>query len=391
MTRWSQIGDGALEVRTWKPSSHAPNEKITYIDISAIDRTAKTIASPTRILGAAAPSRARQLVHANDILISTVRPNLNNVAVVPADLDGATASTGFFVFRCDAAKFDTRYVFHWVTGPIFVAEMVRQATGAGYPAVTDSIIKASPIPLLPIPEQRRIAAVLDQADAMRATRRRAIIKLKQFERSLFLDMFGDPAINSFGFPILRIGDTVTRITNGYVGPTRDIYRDTGVPYLLARHVKANRITFDGATYVSTHFNDKQAKSILNEGDVLLVQSGHIGESAVVPLEHAGHNCHAMIVLTPKQGIVLGHYLSYLFGTAYMRRRFAGIQTGITLRHLNCRDVREIEIPVPPFALQHQFRQRIVTVTSVETHMQASLAKLDALFASLQHRAFRGEL
>lgn len=77
--------------------------------------------------------------------------------------------------------------------------------------------------------------------------------------------------------------------NGYVGPTRTIYQESGVPYLLARHVKNNRLVFDGKTFISDEFNRRNKKSMLKAGDVLLVQSGHIGHSAVVTDDHEGHN------------------------------------------------------------------------------------------------------
>lgn len=150
---------------------------------------------------------------------------------------------------------------------------------------------------------------------------------------------------------------VTRLTNGYVGQTKNIYLTTGIPYLLARHVKNNVLTFDGKTFVSDQFNFKNKKSILKEGDVLLVQSGHIGHSAVVPKEHEGHNCHAMIVMTPKSDLISGAFLSLYFLTPYMQLKFESLKTGSTIKHLNCKVVREIEIPLPPLPEQ----QRIVSV------------------------------
>ena len=108
-----------------------------------------------------------------------------------------------------------------------------------------------------------------------------------------------------GWAARRLGDVVVRLTNGYVGPTRGIYLQSGVSYLLARHVKNNRLTFDDKTFISNEFNRKNKKSMLKAGDVLLVQSGHIGHSAVVTEDHEGHNCHAMIVITPVEDAGLG--------------------------------------------------------------------------------------
>ena len=155
----------------------------------------------------------------------------------------------------------------------------------------------------------------------------------------------------------RLGSIVERLTNGYVGPTRDIYLDTGVPYLLARHVKNSSLNFDGKTFVSEGFNQKNRKSILKAEDVLLVQSGHIGHSAVVPGSHEGHNCHAMIVISPIKARLSGDFLSFYFNSREMRERFAEIRTGSTVPHLNGRDVKELQIPLPTLPEQ----KRIVTI------------------------------
>ncbi|HEJ2572319.1 TPA: restriction endonuclease subunit S [Pseudomonas aeruginosa] len=163
-----QIGKYADKVRTWNPA--AGEECIfQYVDLSSVDKSRKVIDldNVAEISSAEAPSRARQLVVAGDVLVATVRPNLNGVAVVPAELNGATASTGYCVLRADEKNLHGRYLFHWVQTGSFVEDMMSKATGANYPAVSDKIVKESKIPLPPLPEQKRIAAILDKADAIR--------------------------------------------------------------------------------------------------------------------------------------------------------------------------------------------------------------------------------
>lgn len=155
----------------------------------------------------------------------------------------------------------------------------------------------------------------------------------------------------------RLEDVVERLTNGYVGPTRGIYVEHGLPYLLARHVRDGRLTFDRQTFISAEFNDRNKKSMLKAGDVLLVQSGHIGHSAVVGVDHDGHNCHAMIVLSPKPSLLCGAFLSYFFNTPEMRQEFAALRSGSTVPHLTCAAVRELRVPLP--AVEEQ--RRIVAI------------------------------
>ena len=159
------IGDCTLPVSTCVPGRDASQSHFNYIDISAVDRNLKAITNARCLASADAPSRVRLALASGDILVSTVRPNLNTVAVVPPRYDGSVGSTGFCVLRCDERKLHNRYLFHWTQTPKFFANLTRQATGAGYPAVSDATIKAEQVPPPPISEQRRIAEILDDADA----------------------------------------------------------------------------------------------------------------------------------------------------------------------------------------------------------------------------------
>jgi len=209
------IGRLVSQVLTWNPLKPGNEEdSFEYIDLSAIDQELKRITGARNILCAEAPSRARQLVRADDVLVSTVRPNLNGLAIVPSELDGATASTGFCVLRANREVLEPGYIFHWAKSPGFVANMVSLATGAGYPAVSDRIILDSGIPLPPLSEQRRIAAILDKADALRTKRREALAQLDRLAQAIFVEMFGDPAVNPKGWPVSCIGNLLESASYG---------------------------------------------------------------------------------------------------------------------------------------------------------------------------------
>jgi type I restriction enzyme S subunit len=135
--------------------------------------------------------------------------------------------------------------------------------------------------------------------------------------------------------------------------------------------------------------------MLKSGDVLLVQSGHIGHSAVVPEEHEGHNCHAMIVITAAEGAFIGPYLSLFFNSSGMRRKFQEIRSGSTVPHLTCGEVRELMIPMPDLETQrcivdhlHELEQECQRLTRL---YEQKLVALEELKKSLLHQAFNGEL
>jgi type I restriction enzyme S subunit len=275
--------------------------------------------------------------------------------------------------------------------------MIRRfKNGAAQPNLSAQSLRGFTIPVPALVEQQRIVGILDEAFDGIATAKANAEKNLQNARALFESHLQSVFTQqNGGWQQIRLGEIVERLTNGYVGPTRNIYCETGIPYLLARHVKRNRLSFDGKTFISQAFNLKARKSILKTGDVLLVQSGHIGHSAVVPPEHEGHNCHAMIVITPIANKLDGKFLSWFFGSPSMQRHFESIRTGSTLKHLNCRDVIELKVPAPPVTTQHRIVTKLESLTTetqrLESIYQQKLAALEALKKSLLHQAFSGQL
>ena len=111
---FTKIGDLVGEVEKWNPARDAPDINLQYVDLFAVCRKSKIIESVTYILGRDAPSRARQKLNTDDVIISTVRPNLNSVAYVGAKFNSATASTGFCILRPNKKRLSPRYLFQWL-------------------------------------------------------------------------------------------------------------------------------------------------------------------------------------------------------------------------------------------------------------------------------------
>lgn len=185
-----QLADYLLPVRNTNPVVEFGNSKFTYVDISAVDREYRAIINPQVIPANDAPSRARQVLADDDVIVSTVRPNLNTVAKVTKVHRGAIASTGFCVLRPNPDLIDASYLFHWISSESTVNRLVSLATGATYPAVSDKTIKSQLLELPPLTEQKRISAILDKVDSLRHKRQEAHQLADQFSRTMFVDMFG---------------------------------------------------------------------------------------------------------------------------------------------------------------------------------------------------------
>lgn len=156
---WATIQETTSPFSTVDPR-RSPTETFRYVDIGSIDKSKQTITEPKTFLGRDAPSRARRVIRSKDVLFSTVRTYLKNIAQVPEELDGCLTSTGIAVLRA-ADEMDPRYLFHWVCSDAFVNAMSLEQDGSLYPAVTDDDVGAGRIPVPPVPEQRRIVAKLD--------------------------------------------------------------------------------------------------------------------------------------------------------------------------------------------------------------------------------------
>lgn len=187
--------------------------EFTYIDVSAVSNTDLAIVAPQTVETANAPSRARQLTRAGDVLFATVRPGLRRVAVVPPELDGAIASTGYCVLRPESDALDPGYLFFACAAPTFVERIVAKQQGSSYPAVRDTDILEEFIAVPPIAEQRSIAKTLFSITKLRRTICLERDALTVLRAALVSELFRSD------WPTVRLGDQIT-LQRGHDLPTR---------------------------------------------------------------------------------------------------------------------------------------------------------------------------
>jgi len=179
---WTKLEDITVEVENVNPKEQMPEDEFTYLDIASIDNRKQEVTSPKKYLGKDAPSRARQLVKANDILFSTVRTYLRNIAMVDRRYDGQIASTGFCVIR-PFEYINKKLVFYLAQTDSFLNPLTEIQRGTSYPAVRNSDVYAQTIPLPPLLEQHRIVEEIERCFSVADdTEKIAVNSLKQSEK-----------------------------------------------------------------------------------------------------------------------------------------------------------------------------------------------------------------
>ena len=327
---------------------------IDYVDISSIDNQRKIITQIQSMSIEDAPSRAKQLVFPGDILVSTVRPNLNAVALITKNTDNAlVASTGYCVLRC-LPNADNKYVFYFCQSPTFIEKLVVQATGASYPAVTSAIIRECALPLPPLEEQRKIAAVLDKVSGLIAKRRQQLDKLDELVKSRFIEMFGDVPEEEK----VTIAEICKIITDGTHQPPK--FTNTGIPFLFVSNIITNDICYDAEKFISKEtYAELIKRTPIEIGDILLSTVGSYGHPAIVKTDRRFCFQRHIAYLKPKSDMVKSEYLRGAILSDNVQRQIDERVKGIAQKTLNLSEIRKIRLQLPPMKLQEKFTTFVV--------------------------------
>jgi type I restriction enzyme, S subunit len=383
-----RISDLIHPVRNWNPSTSVAADFV-YVDISSVDAKQKRIAEPKNIPCSSAPSRARQLLESTDVLVSTVRPNLNCVAYVPGELEGSIASTGFCVLRSNKQSLDSRYLFHWVQSEAFIGDMVSKATGASYPAVSDSIIHASEIPLPPLEEQRRIAAILDKASSIGASQQRRTALLWQLEASLFSQMATENVSGLNNCMLKEITAAGDKINYGVVQPGNQI--DGGVPLIRVGDLVSGGVDRSSIKCIAPAIESAYTRSRIVGNEILLSCVGSIGVVALVQPWDIGSNIARAVARVPVSQTVNRKWLAACLRSAPVQRYFVNELRTVSQPTLNIKQIEETIIHLPPIELQNTFAMKLDAIERLGKRSSFSEEKSCNMISAFQSRVFQGAL
>ena len=244
------------------------------------------------------------------------------------------------------------------------------------------------IELPPLTEQRRIAAILDQADALRVKRREAFAELDQLTQSIFIEMFGDLYLNTQGYPVSHLGHLCDVRDGTHDSPE---FVSEGYPLVTTKNLRSGQIDFTGVSLISEEdYLAINKRSKVDKGDILMPMIGTIGNPVLVDANPAFAIKNVALIKFLNSSPDRQFILNFLGGECF-DKLVAKKNKGGTQKFLALGDIRSLPVPIPPENLQKKFATLIADLNAHAAKQQLSLTEHDTLFSSLQHRAFRGEL
>ena len=338
--------------------------------------------------------REEQMLSQGDILISSANSwNLVGKCCWIPELPWESTFGGFVtVLRANRKKAFPRYLYHWFSSPHvqdFARSFGRQTTNISNLDLNRCL--KMPVPLPPLSEQKRIAEILDQADALRAKRRAALALLDELTQSIFLDMFGDPVTNPKGWEMGTIKDLLESASYGTSEKSESVGE---FPVLRMNNIsRTGEMDFTDLKYMDLKSSEHD-RYLVRSGDVLFNRTNSaelVGKTGLFrearKMAYAGY-----LIRLRTNDANEPEYLSVFLNSAYAKKMLRGMcKSIIGMANINATEIQCMRVAMPPNNLQRSFAARVSDVEKLKTVLRNSLAELDQLFASLQHRAFRGEL
>ena len=285
------------------------------------------------------------------------------------------------------------YLFYFLRTPATVELATSRCSGANLPRLSPKQLASLRIPLPPLAEQKRIAAILDAADALRATRRESLAQLDILLQSTFLDLFGDPATNSRGWRLKKLEDLCSHVVDCPHSTPKYSDVETDYACLRSSDIQSGYLDFSETKYVGEEEYIARVKRLVPEpGDVVYCREGaRFGNAALVSSEKKVCLGQRMMLFRIDPQHASSDYVCNVLNSRNIYLRIARMVGGSASPHANVRDIRTLAVPHPPTPLQDRYAAIGESVRTQKASQRAHLAELDTLFASLQSRAFRGDL
>ena len=318
------------------------------------------------------------------VLYGKLRPYLAKIAL--PDFSGI-CSTDIIPIR-PGPNLDRRYLAYLLRQEKMVEYANARASGANLPRLSPKQLAKLPIRLPPLAEQKRIAKILDAADALRAKRRQSLVELDSLLQSTFLEMFGDPVENPKGWKSAKISDFCRLVRGSSPRPKGDPRFYGGeVPRLMVGDItrdgfwvtpRIDSLTIEGA---------RKSRSV-PEGTVVMAVSGNVGVVSQTSTDCCIHDGFVAFLDVDTQ---LVDEVFFKFQLNLLKLTHENRKAGAIFQNLTTKDIKAMDIMCPPLEAQIAFREFVTQLNSQQRLLSKGNHELDSLFGSIQQRAFAGQL
>lgn len=331
-------------------------------------------------------------LHPGDVLLNITGASVARVCRLPDKLSGGRVNQHVAIIRPDNNRLDSDFLAHLLRAPEAKAQLLRVSeAGATREAITKTQIEEFRIPLPPLAEQRRIAAILGKADRVRRLRKRAVGLLEGLTQSIFLEMFGHPAANPHGIPIEALSNVASFVSGGT--PSKDVreFWSGDIPWVSPKDMKVTNIV-DSEDHVSEAAILRTSLKLIEPVTVLMVVRGMIlAHTVPIAITH-----RAVTINQDMKAIRFDRKIDPAFGLWCLKTQADVILSKVSTaahgtKRLEMADVERLPIQTPNEIEQQKFVKASLSVGRMIKASTAALKSDSLFFTSLQHRAFSGEL
>lgn len=378
------------------------NLVINYIDIESV-KVGKVLGCK-EFKFSEAPSRARRVVIKNDVIVSTVRPNLKSVAKINFDKENLICSTGFAVLR-KKETIDSEYLFQFVISNIFTKQLVDKTVGSNYPAVNSNDIKETIILIPPLKEQEKIADILSTVDSQIDDTYKLIEKTKELKKGLMQRLltkgighkeFKKTEVGEIPveWELIKLGDLGTTFT-GLSGKTKENFGN-GKPYIPYKNIFNNsKVDVEYLEYVEISDDENQNK--VRIGDIFFTTSSEtaeeVGMSSVLldELDEVYLNSFCFGYRLYNFEKVLPEFLMFLLRGNYVRKYITKLAQGSTRFNLSKNVILNMKIQIPNIEEQKKIANILLEVDTKIKEYENTKLKLEELKKGIMQKLLTGKI
>lgn len=361
------------------------------LPVSRIETIWKSSIDPERVGFAGLEERdcRNWLLSPGDILFSHINSveHIGKCAVYEGNPEKLVHGMNLLCLRCKKDTLAPEYAKHLIRSAEFrgkLSSFINKAVNQA--SVSIGNLKAIEVRVPPISEQRRIAAILDKAEALRFKRHNVIAHFDRLEQSIFLEMFGNPLLNPKNFAYKQLGSVVKTASGGTPDRSTREYFEGSIPWVKSGELHQRRIRFTEESLTELGLQQSSAK-LMPAGTVLVAMYGAT-VGAISQLAIPASTNQAICCMQPSSEVIPEYLIAFLrqYTPTLLARRVGGAQPNLSQELL-----RSIPLLLPPLDKQMDFQRRVVQLERVMERFGSSMRGLDSLLGALQQRAFIGAL